>query len=126
MKQRTRTLRKNQTDAERILWNHVRDRRLAGYKFRRQHPIGPFVVDFVCLDQRLIVELDGGQHALQIEEDRERSVFLESRGYSILRFWNNEVLLNMGGVLQTMLSLLKGIPLTPTLSPKSGGEGEKH
>jgi very-short-patch-repair endonuclease len=70
MKEKARSLRKNQTDAERRLWYHLRDRRLAGYKFRRQHPIGPFIVDFLCQEAWPIVELDGGQHALQLEEDR--------------------------------------------------------
>ena len=122
MKQRARELRRNQTEVERVFWNHVRGRRLSGFKFRRQHPIGPFVADFVCLEQRLIVELDGGQHAENVEEDRKRSRFLESRGYRILRFWNNEVFENMEGVLQTVLSVLNGASPSPRPSPPESGE----
>jgi adenine-specific DNA-methyltransferase len=125
MKQRARELRRSQTEAERNFWNRVRDRRLSGYKFRRQHPIGPFVVDFVCLDRRLIIELDGGQHALDVEEDRKRSLFLESQGYTILRLWNNEVFENMEGVLQTVLSVLNEVTPSPRPSPPKSGERGK-
>ena len=86
MKGKARDLRKNQTDAERLLWYYLRDRCLAGHKFRRQHPIGPFIVDFVCIERRLIFELDGGQHGLRVEEDTERSRYLESKHYRAVRF----------------------------------------
>jgi very-short-patch-repair endonuclease len=90
---RSRRLRHDQTDAERKLWTRLRDRRLFGAKLRRQHPIGPFIVDFCCRERLLVVELDGGQHATQQDADRRRSDFLVSRGYRVLRFWDNEALL---------------------------------
>ena len=80
------------TDAEKLLWQFLRDRQLGGYKFRRQHHIGPFIVDFVCLKKKLIIEVDGGQHGKQLESDANRSDYLKERGYRVLRFWNNEVL----------------------------------
>ena len=103
MKKKARRLRKNQTDAENALWYHLRARRLAGLKFRRQQPIGPFIVDFACVERCLVVELDGGQHALQEKEDKRRSGYLESKGYRVLRFWNHDVLKNMQGVLKVIL-----------------------
>ena len=94
-----RRLRQTSTDAERLLWRHLRNRQLGGHKFRRQHKIGSFVADFACLERRLIVEVDGGQHANPESKDPERTAWLESEGYSVLRFWNNEVLTNIEGVL---------------------------
>jgi len=94
-----RRLRKSSPDAEHRFWFHVRDRRLGGYKFRRQLPIGPYVVDFVCISARLIVELDGGQHAEQRRYDEGRDRYLREQGFIVLRFWNNDVLENMDGVL---------------------------
>jgi len=117
MSEFAKVLRTNQTDAEKRLWYHFRNRRLAGYKFRRQYPIGPFIVDFICLDQKLIIEIDGGQHALQSSEDERRTEFLVSSGYRVIRFWNNEVLLETDAVLTRVLEHLQGTPLTPTLSP---------
>jgi very-short-patch-repair endonuclease len=101
--ERARRLRREGTDVERAMWAILRDRRLAGSKFRRQHPIGPFVADFACLDARLVVELDGGQHAEHPAADAARTGFLESRGLRVLRFWNNEVLTNREGVLTVIL-----------------------
>jgi very-short-patch-repair endonuclease len=85
-----RFLRRNETDTEKRLWYRLRRQQLNGFRFRRQHPIGPFIVDFVCLSEKLIVELDGGQHAEQITADSERTAWLEGRGYRVLRFWNND------------------------------------
>ena len=82
-KQLARTLRKNQTDAENWLWRNLRNRELGGWKFRRQYWIGNYVVDFVCIEKKLIIELDGGQHALQVEQDDQRSVFLKEKGYQV-------------------------------------------
>jgi very-short-patch-repair endonuclease len=93
-----RALRRNQTDAETRLWRHLRDRRFLGLKFRRQAPVGRYVADFLCLDLMLIVELDGGQHA-ENSKDRERTRALEAKGYSVVRYWNNDVLSNTEGVL---------------------------
>jgi lysyl-tRNA synthetase class 2 len=96
--------RQNQTDAERMLWLRLRDRRLAGWKFKRQVPIDRFVVDFCCSDAKLIVEVDGGQHDQNREPDAERTRALEAIGYLVLRFWNNDVLSNTSGVLEEILS----------------------
>ena len=89
---KARTLRKKSTDAERLLWKHLRMRQLSAYKFRRQQPIGSYIIDFVCLEKKLIIELDGGQHTEQSAYDEERSAWLQERGYRVLRFWNHELL----------------------------------
>jgi len=99
--------RRNQTDAERVLWFRLRNRRLNDLKFKRQVPIDRYVVDFCCSDARLIVELDGGQHATQTVEDLNRTRNLEAMGYLVLRFWNNDVLQNLDGVLEEILSTVK-------------------
>src|SRR5215813_12591253 len=93
-----RKLRQAQTDAERRMWMLLRDRRLSGFKFRRQHPVGAYIADFCCLEARLIIEIDGGHHASNQDADVARSRVLESAGYRVLRFWNNEVLGNTAGV----------------------------
>jgi very-short-patch-repair endonuclease len=95
-------LRKNMTDAERKLWTHLRDRQIASVKFRRQHPIGPYVVDFIALEPKLIIEIDGGHHARQVEQDAKRSEWLVSNGFRVLRFWNHEVLQHTDKVLQAI------------------------
>ena len=99
-------LRRNQTDAERVMWFRLRDRRLAGWKFKRQVPIDRFIVDFCCAEAKLIVELDGGQHDQNRAQDLVRTEILESRGYRVLRFWNHNVLQNLDGVLESVLSAL--------------------
>jgi very-short-patch-repair endonuclease len=103
------------------MWYHLRDRRLGGHKFRRQHRIGPFIVDFFCLDKSLIVELDGGQHATQVQKDTQRSEYLESRGHRIVRFWNNQVLNETQSVLETIVSMLQSN--SPHPDPLPEGEG---
>ena len=103
---RARRLRRDSTDAETRLWFKLRDRRLAGFKFARQHPIGPYVVDFVCRERKLVVEVDGGQHADNVR-DRIRDENLAADGYRVLRFWNTDVLSNMDGVLVTILAKLE-------------------
>jgi very-short-patch-repair endonuclease len=97
-------LRRNQTDAERRLWRHLRSRRLLALRFRRQHPIGPYFADFACLELRLVIELDGRQHAdpRGLERDRVRTAALEERGYEVIRFWNNDVLRVTQAVLATI------------------------
>jgi very-short-patch-repair endonuclease len=92
MKQQARHLRRNQTDAEKLLWYKLRNRQLNGHKFRRQHPIPPYVVDLVCVEKQLITEVDGGQHMERSRADKSRDTFLEQQGYRVVRFWNNEVL----------------------------------
>ena len=89
-----------QTDAEQKLWSTVRNRQLAGLKFRRQVPIGAYIVDFYCHECRLVLELDGSQHLAQLEYDDIRTCFLQAQGIRVLRFWNNEILSNIEGVLQ--------------------------
>ena len=96
---RARGMRREPTDAEKRLWRALRDRRLSKYKFRRQHPVAGYIVDFVCLERKLIVELDGGQHAVQARYDERRTSNLEAAGYRAMRFWNNDVLANTEGVL---------------------------
>jgi very-short-patch-repair endonuclease len=80
------------TDAERFAWDRLRYRQMGGHKFRRQVELGPYIADFVCLERRLVVELDGGQHAERAEQDRQRTRWLEGQGFRVLRFWNHEVL----------------------------------
>lgn len=94
-----RRLRKTMTDAEQALWRHLRGRQLAGFRFRRQVPIGRYIVDFACLDVGLIVEVDGGQHEINRDDDAIRDAWLVKEGYRVLRFWNNDVLSNREGVL---------------------------
>jgi len=89
---RAQALRKNPTDAERKLWAHLRLRQLGGYKFRRQHSLGPYIVDFICIEKKLIIEVDGGQHDDNKFYDSKRDKWLENKGFRVLRFWNNEVL----------------------------------
>ena len=105
----SRDLRKRQTNAERALWASLRNRQLEGDRFRRQHPIGPYIVDFVDLEAKLVVELDGGQHNEDrvTEKDEARTAWLESEGYQVLRFWNNDVLANLEGVLEKISDALR-------------------
>jgi very-short-patch-repair endonuclease len=120
----SRNLRKRQTDAENLLWHHLRGKQLEGFRFRRQHPIGRYIVDFVCLEKRLILEIDGGQHADENEndKDKQRDAWLNSQGFRVMRFWNNEVLQNLEGVLKTIrVNCLRHPPLTP---PIKGGEND--
>jgi len=118
--ERARYLRKNMTDAERVLWMHLRDRRLDEYKFRRQHPIGHYIVDFVCLIEKLIIEVDGGQHAIESDGDERRTNYLNEKGYRVIRFWNNEVLLETDAVLDEILFQLKTKDPSPRSSPQRG------
>ena len=97
-----KSLRKRQTDAETILWRHLQGKQMEGVKFRRQAPIGKYIVDFISFERKLILEIDGGQHALERDNDEKREIWLESQGFRILRFWNNEVLQNLEGVLEAI------------------------
>ena len=103
-----RTLRRNATDAESRLWQSLRNRRLGGFKFRRQASVGNYVVDFLCAEKRLIIEVDGGQHTPEV--DAARTARLEASGYRVIRFWNNDVLGNLDGVLQTILGEVETMP----------------
>ena len=104
---RARQLRSTPTDAERRLWSWLRRKQLDRFRFRRQQPIGPYVVDFFCAQAKLIVEVDGGQHAERQLQDTARTRWLEERGYRVLRFWNNEVFGNTEGVVLTILEALR-------------------
>jgi len=103
---RARQLRNNPTDAERLLWQHLRLRQVGGHKFRRQQPLGPYIVDFVCLEKRLVLEVDGGQHGEQIAYDTERSAWLEARGFRVVRFWDHEILREIGAVKEVIWKAL--------------------
>ena len=111
------------TDTERKLWTQLRAHRLAPWKFKRQQPIGPYIVDFVCFQAHLVIEVDGGQH-LDSETDRIRGAWLEEQGFRVLRFWNNEVLAEMPAMLEKILEVLSRLtpPLPPPLSHKGRGE----
>ena len=113
-----RKLRLTPTDAEIRLWSHLRRRQLEGFRFRRQHPLRPYVVDFFCAAAKLAVEVDGGQHG---EESEGRARWIEAQGYRVVRFWNNDVLVNTDGVLRTILDALRADP--PSLTSPSRGEG---
>lgn len=102
-----RALRQNTTDAEKHLWYFLRAKRLNGYKFRRQHWIQPYVVDFICLSKKLIIECDGGQHQDQQHYDKKRAEFLNSKGYKIIRFWNDEILKETPMILDMILNALE-------------------
>ncbi len=103
---RARSLRQSTTDVERRLWHKLRDRRLGGYKFVRQLPVGPFFADFGCRESKLLIEVDGSQHADSLR-DVSRDNFLVAEGYRVLRFWNAEVLKNMTGVCETIVAALE-------------------
>ena len=103
--ERAKALRRSLTDQEKKLWGALRDRRLGGFKFRKQQPIGPFIADFVCQERRLIIEVDGSQHA-ESQTDAARDAFLKDKGYRILRVWNNDVTGNLSGVLTAILAAL--------------------
>ena len=121
LKQRSRNLRKNQTDAEKLLWYHLRSRQMENTKFRRQHPVGGYIVDFICLEKRLIIEIDGGQHNEQVEYDAKRTRYLESLGYNVIRFWNHDVLQKKNVVLEYIFNILAA----PSPLPSPSREREK-
>jgi very-short-patch-repair endonuclease len=122
-----RRLRQKQTDAERLLWFRLRDRRLVGWKFKRQVPIDRFIVDFFCPDAKLILEIDGGQHDERRARDENRTVLLESKGYLVLRFWNNDVIGNMEGVLEEVLNTIaQAGPPHPNPHPNPLPKGERE
>ncbi|WP_325292916.1 endonuclease domain-containing protein [Thiocapsa sp.] len=122
-RQFAKTLRQAMTDAEQLLWRHLRAHRLDGQKFRRQQPIGPYIVDFVHFGGRLIVEADGGQHNGR-DRDSERDVWLGEQGFRVMRFWNNDILQNPEGVLSSILAALE-LPAPPLPRPLSReGRGE--
>jgi very-short-patch-repair endonuclease len=110
-------LRKKSTEAEKILWRHLRLKQIEGCKFRRQQPIEDYIVDFVSFDKRIIIEVDGGQHATDKINDSARDAWFRANGFEVLRFWNNEIFENLDGVLEVIRNTL----LTPTLDPSRRG-----
>lgn len=117
IRKHARALRSGMTDAERIIWSRLRAHRLDGVAFRRQVPVGRYIVDFASLGRKTIVEIDGGQHAGSIA-DEERDAWLRSEGFTVLRFWNNEVLSNIDGVLE---QIVNSLPPSLTLPRRGGG-----
>ena len=120
-----KTLRRKMTDAEQALWFRLRGGRLDGWKFRRQHPIPPYIVDFCCMEAKLVVELDGSQHDADV--DAARTAALGRQGLQVLRFWDNQVLADIDSVLREILLTARDRTLTrPYGAPSSGGRGEKQ
>ena len=127
---RAKSMRSEMTDAERVLWSQLRAHRLNGLSFRRQVPVGSFIVDFVCHERRLIIELDGGQHASDREarHDQMRQAWLNTKGYRVLRFWNSDVLRHRESVLETIIgTIMQSVPPSRPAKPtdlplKGGGE----
>ncbi len=123
--QSARSLRERGTDAERKLWSRLRDRKLMGFKFKRQAPRGRYVVDFLCVEAGVAVEVDGGQHA-DCFADRERTAQLEREGLMILRFWNTDILKNMDGVLTVIAETVMARPSPGAQSASSSPQGERR
>ncbi|MEO6360096.1 MAG: endonuclease domain-containing protein [Sphingomicrobium sp.] len=125
---RAQQLRNEATPAERLLWKHLSRRELQGFKFSRQIPVGPFICDFLCPERMLVVELDGGQHSERTSQDAERTVYLQQQGLTVIRFWNNDVVENIEGVLLAILGQLENLtsrfksplPLAGGEEPRSG------
>jgi very-short-patch-repair endonuclease len=105
-----RKLRADMTLAEQRLWQAIRGKQINGERFRRQHPIGPYIADFACLDKLLVIELDGGQHQDRVAYDEQRTAFLQAHGWIVLRFWNNDVMNNLDGVLARVVEVLTSAP----------------
>ena len=121
-----KNLRLHATDAEKLFWAKVRNRQCLGLKFRRQHPIPPYIVDFYCEDRLLVVEIDGGQHNESI--DKARTKFLNQKGYRVLRYWNNEVLGNIEGVIENIMDIMNDDLIknpSPHPSPEGRGSSKK-
>ncbi|MGB9722555.1 MAG: endonuclease domain-containing protein [Chloroflexia bacterium] len=121
--QRARALRRQATEAEKLLWHHLRAKQLGGAKFRRQEPIGKYIVDFVCFSHRLVIELDGGQHAQPRGQlsDRQRDAWLQEQGFKVLRFWDGDVLRNIEGVIEAIYGVSADCSPPPDLPRRGGG-----
>ncbi|MCX5860053.1 MAG: DUF559 domain-containing protein [Proteobacteria bacterium] len=117
---KAKSLRKRSTEAENYLWNQLKAKRMGGLKFRRQQPIGKYIVDFVSFEKLIVIELDGGQHAIEKEKDIERDEWLRREGFKVLRFWDNEIFKNMEGIMEIIeKNCLSPSPSSP---PLKGGE----
>jgi very-short-patch-repair endonuclease len=127
LRRNAKALRRDMTDAERVIWYNVRAHRFQGASFRRQTPIGPYVVDFMCHVARLVIELDGGQHFEDdnIARDLRRDAYLEAEGYRVLRFNNLDVMKNLSGVLETIAAALTNSPGPPPPPPPPPGGGAR-
>ena len=112
-KQFARHLRKNMTPEESLLWSRIRKKQIHGHRFRRQHPIGPYIVDFICLDARLVIEIDGGQHNQPTQQEQHRADYLMEQGFQALRFWNYEVRQELQTILEIIAQSLQGKNLLP-------------
>jgi very-short-patch-repair endonuclease len=117
---RSRELRRTPTAAEQKLWTRLSARQVAGTRFNRQFPVGPFICDFVSRSAKLVIEADGGQHAAQEEEDRKRTEYLKIRGFRVVRFWNNDIIENIDGVVETIERILR---TSPPPTPPARGRG---
>ena len=106
-RERRRGLRENQTEAEILLWERIRDRKLNGLKFRRQYGVGPYILDFFCSDKRIAIELDGEQHKNNQEYDTERDLYLNDKDIKVLRFWNEELIRDIEGILKRVEESVK-------------------
>ena len=123
--EKSRDLRKNMTPQERKLWCIIRNRQFYGYRFRRQFPLGQYIVDFICREKKIIIEIDGGQHneIQNIQYDNKRTEYLISEGYKVLRFWNNDIDKNIGGVYEKLKDVFEiGENITPP-QPSPSSEG---
>ena len=117
-RERARELRRDMTLAERKLWQVLKQRQLDGHRFRRQHPFGPYIADFACLEAGIVIEVDGGQHQ-RSEEDRCRDRYMRAAGFKVLRFWNNDVLANLQGVCAVIAQVLSERCPHPSLPPQA-------
>lgn len=125
-KQAARALRKRMTDAKRLGWRHLRNRGVGGWKFRRQYPVGPLIVDFICVEKNVVIEVDGGQHAENEEKDMQHSAYLNMMRYRVFRFWNNQVMQETDAVLDGIFAVLANPdqnPPSPQPSPTLGERG---
>lgn len=122
LKHKARRLRKELTETEKYLWKYLRDKQIGGFKFRRQQPVGRYIVDFINFEKKLIIEVDGGQHSIYKKRDIIRDKYLKKEGYRVLRFWDNEVLNNIEGVLEVIMQNLSPSPQPSPLK----GEGERN
>ena len=123
---RARDLRNNATDAERLLWHQLSSKKVAGTRFNRQVPVGPFICDFIARSIKLVIEVDGGQHDWNAEADQRRSKFLEAQGYKVIRFWNNDVIERIEGVVQEIERVIADMPSNtdmPSPDPSRKREG---
>jgi very-short-patch-repair endonuclease len=118
---KARKLRNAPTEAEQLLWRHLRSRSMAGVKFRRQYPVGPYIADLACIELKLVIEADGGQH-LNSEYDSRRDEYFKSQGYAVLRYWNNQILTETAAVLEDIHRWVERRRLSPSRPPPRVGE----